>query len=266
MGITVSGGSLAGIILPLVLERFFPTIGFAWGTRAEALIIAPFATTGCFLMKSRLKHDGPVKRFVLPDFSVLRDRRLVIMTVAVFCMDLALFIPSTYITSYALKEGIDRQLAYRLLTLLNAGSLFGRWIPGYFADKVGRFNMINMTFGLCVVSVLGIWLPAGSSAGRMIAFALVYGFASGSNVSLVPVCLGEVCETRMFGRTLGASSTITSFAALLGIPVGGRLLVAAGGEYWSLIVFAGVAYTGALGCFVVVSLLERRKRKMEVDD
>lgn len=33
-------------------------------------------------------------------------------------------------------------LAQYLVSILNAASLFGRTIPGFAADKIGRFNML----------------------------------------------------------------------------------------------------------------------------
>lgn len=47
-------------------------------------------------------------------------------TAGVFFIEWALFIPLSYISSYALVEGVSPVFSYQLLAILNAGSFFGR--------------------------------------------------------------------------------------------------------------------------------------------
>lgn len=54
-------------------------------------------------------------------------------TLSVFFIEWGLFVPITYISSYALSHGISTKLSYQLLAVLNAGSFFGRLLPGYLA-------------------------------------------------------------------------------------------------------------------------------------
>ncbi|KAJ4508610.1 hypothetical protein HRR83_005702 [Exophiala dermatitidis] len=254
-GMAVSGGSLGGILFPLILEALFPQIGFAWTTRAKALMLLPFVAAGCLLMEARFSA-AVTRRIVFPDLNVLLNRRVGLMTAAIFFMEWGLFVPLGYISSYALKEGIESRLAYNMLTFLNVGSLLGRWVPGYLGDKVGRFNTQIMAVSLCIISILAMWLLAGHRTGFLIATAVLFGFGSGSNISLTPVCLAQLCPVERFGTFYAAAYTVSSFGALTGIPVAGALISAAGGEYWGLITFAGVTYAVSLVLFVTVRVLE----------
>ena len=52
----------------------------------------------------------------------------------------------------------------------------------------------------CLVLVMGLWLPdalANSPPNKalLIVFVVVFDFASGSNISLMPVCVGQLCES-----------------------------------------------------------------------
>lgn len=250
-GLAVSGGSLAGIMFPLILEALFSRIGFAWATRVKALILLPFTVAGCLLMKPRFSSPK-TRRLVLPDLSMLLTPRIATMVAGIFLMEWGLFIPITYISSYALKEGMTPQLAYNMLTFLNVGSLFGRWLPGYAADRVGHFNTQILAVLLCCISISVMWKLAAGSVAILVTTAVVFGFASGSNISLTPVCLAQVCEIERFGRFYAAAYTVSSFGALTGIPIGGALLDAAGGEYWGVIAFGGATYMASLLCFVAV--------------
>lgn len=207
------------------------------------------------LVRSRLppppKGHG---RSIWPDFRIFRDKTLSLITAGTFFVEWALFIPLAFVTSYALARGVDPAFSYQLLAILNAGSFFGRWIPGYYADKLGRFNMMIATIFLCMASVLCLWLTAYSSANlvpQLIIFVLIFGFASGSNISLVPVCVGQLCATEVFGRWYASLYTIVSFGCLTGIPVAGSILSKGNENYTGLITFVGACYAAGLACFVI---------------
>jgi MFS family permease len=112
-----------------------------------------------------------------------------------------------------------------------------------------------LTTMLTVVSVLGVWLPAGNSKAGLVVFALIFGFASGSNISLTPVCIGQLCQTGNYGRYYATCYTIVSIGCLTGIPIVGEIIAVNHGDYWGLILFVGVCYVGGLSAFVTVRLL-----------
>ena len=80
--------------------------------------------------------------------------------------------------------------------------------------------------------------------------ALLVGFASGSNVSLTPVWIGQLCPTGSYGRYYATCYTAVSFGCLTGVPIAGEILVHNEGQYWGLMVFVGACYIGALAAFV----------------
>jgi MFS family permease len=93
--------------------------------------------------------------------------------------------------------------------------------------------------------VLAIWLPAKENVVAIVVFAVVFGFGSGGNISLVPVCMGELCPTEQYGRYYTTVYTIVSLRALG--PYWREILHRCLGEYWGLIVFVGCAYAAGLG-------------------
>ncbi len=203
-------------------------------------------------------RDGRAKvQSVWPDFSVFRDARFAFASVGIFFMEWGLFVPLTYIVSYAAAHGQDATESYLLLSYLNAGSVLGRVLPGFLADRFGRFNIIIVTIALCAVTVLALWLPAGTSKAVLVAFAVLFGFASGSNIGLVPVCLGQLCDHRRYGRLYSTAMMVASFGTLSSVPIGGAILDSASGEegWRNLILFTGVAYLVALVCYSVARVL-----------
>jgi MFS family permease len=124
-------------------------------------------------------------------------------------------------------------------------------------------------------------MPAAGNIAAVIIFSVVFGFASGSNISLVPVCVGELCPVENYGRYYTTVYTIVSFGyvsplscdnitrtsfianpfnrALTGVPIAGEILHRCNGQYWGLISFAGCAYAAGIVCFSIAVWLRRRK-------
>ncbi|KKY35261.1 putative riboflavin transporter mch5 [Diaporthe ampelina] len=228
-GIATTAGGIGGIVFPIMLQKLLPRLGFAWSTRILGFIL---------LVR------------VLPDFRVFRDKRFALAATGIFFMEWGLFIPITFIVSYAADHGKNVTNSYTLLSLLNAGSVAGRFLPGLMADRFGRFNVILVTISLCCASVLGLWLPAGTSQAILVAFAVVFGFASGSNLGLVPVCLGQLCDSRDYARYISTANFLASFGTLSSVPIGGALLGDGGRDGWmALILFSGLSYSVALLCY-----------------
>ena len=129
------------------------------------------------------------------------------------------------------------------------------------ADLFGRFNTMVITVSLCLISVLAVWLTASPDDGtrgiaQLIIFCVFFGFASGSNISLTPVCVGQLCETEVFGRWYAGLYTVVSFGCLTGIPIAGQLLATGGGNYNVLIGFVGACYGAGLVCFIWARVLK----------
>jgi MFS family permease len=244
-GLAAAGGSMGGIVFPLTLQALFPKIGWAWSTRVCALINLALLIIANLCIKSRLPARKATKENILPDFTIFRDPVFALTTAGVFFVEWGLFVPLTYISSYALSNGVSISFSYQIVAIFNVGSCFGRYFPGFVADKVGRFNALVVTIALCLVSTLAFWLPANGSIALIVIYSLVFGFASGSGISLTPVCVGQLCKVQNYGRYYATCYTLVSFGSLTGIPIAGQLVTACNGEYWGLIVFTCCSYAAS---------------------
>ena len=198
-------------MFPLTLQSLIPKIGFAWATRAVALICLVLVTLSCFLVKSRLPKKPVSKENMLPDFRILRSPAFALTTAGIFFIEWGLFVPVSYISSYALSHGVSEELSYQLLAILNAGSFAGRALPGFFADHLGRFNTLAATVLLGLISCACLWLPAGNNLPLIIVYSVVFGIASGSGISLTPVCVSSLCTIDRYGTYYSTAYTIVSF-------------------------------------------------------
>ncbi|KAK7897545.1 hypothetical protein LTR67_004172 [Exophiala xenobiotica] len=244
-GLAAAGGSLGGIVFPLTLQALFPKIGWAWSTRVVALVDLVLLIFANLFIKSRLPPRKATKENILPDFRIFRDPVFALTTAGTFFVEWGLFVPLTYLSSYALSHGISTAFSYQIIAILNVGSCFGRYFPGIVADRIGRFNSMIITITMCLITTLAFWLPANGSMALIIVYALVFGFASGSGISLTPVCVGQLCRVENYGRYYATCYTLVSFGSLTGIPIAGQLVTRTGGQYWGLIVFTSCSYAAS---------------------
>ncbi|KAK3317721.1 major facilitator superfamily domain-containing protein [Cercophora scortea] len=261
-GIATTSGGLGGIIFPIILREMLPNLGFPWSCRVLGFIMIGLAVPANLFIKTRLRPkrgpDGhPIIASVWPDLTIFRDLRFAFSAIGIFFMEWGLFVPLTFIISYAAAHGQDATESYVLLSYLNAGSVVGRILPGFLADKFGRFNMVLVTISLCVITLLALWLPAGDSPAMLIAYAVLFGFASGSNLGLLPVCVGQLCDHRQFGLYFSTAMMAASFGTLSSVPIGGALLETGKlDDGWGVvIIFAGASYAVALGCYTMARVL-----------
>lgn len=118
-------------------------------------------------------------------------------------------------------------------------------------DKLGRFNIMIVTTFFSAIIVLALWIPAQGNAA-IIAFAAIFGFSSGTFVSMVPSLVAQISDIRQIGVRNGTNFFIVAFAALCGNPVGGALISRDHGGYVYLQIFSGLTMAVG-GSFYVAS-------------
>ncbi|KAJ5107118.1 oxalate/formate antiporter [Penicillium angulare] len=254
-GIACTAGGIGGVIFPLIILFTAPKIGFPWAIRIIALLSAILCSIACLLLKTRLSRN--MKAGASIDFRALKDANYAATTLAVFLVEFAVFIPITYIASYALHVGVYQQTSYLLIVFLNVGAIPGRFLPGLLADRLGRFNVMILTAIICGILTLSLWLCAGDDVHAIIAFSVLFGFWSGAAISLTPVCISQVCATEDYGKRNGTTFTVASVGTLAGIPIAGAIQSGDGGEYGGLIIFGGALYLAAAFAFILARVVCR---------
>ncbi|KAL7621460.1 hypothetical protein AAE478_008783 [Parahypoxylon ruwenzoriense] len=227
-GLASTGGGLGGVAFPLILQSLFDKLGWGWAVRILGLLV-----------RKRLppaKNASPH-----PDFRILKEKAFLLLTIGVFFLEFGLFIPLAYISSYALANGFDENFAFQILPILNAASVFGRAVPGWWADIIGPFNSNMISICVTIFACYVVWLPFGHTTPGLVVFAVMFGFATGNNISITPVCVGKLCHTQQYGRYYATCYTIVSVACLISLPVAGAIVQATGGRYWGLILCTGLS-------------------------
>lgn len=236
MGIATVGGSVGGMVIPLMLKSLYVKVGFVWAIRCLAFFCVGcmmFSITLCRERVSRklgayddnLKYKGIFGQLKeLFELRSLLDPKYAFFIIGTFFVEVSMMSLLTYLATYAITQGMKESDSYVLLTIFNATGILGRLVPGYMSDKLGHFNvMVLMLIGFSS-TLLVIWLPFGYNFAALYAFAAICGFFSSSILSLTPACLASITPVYKFGQRYGLMYFFVSAGNLFGIPLSAAII------------------------------------------
>lgn len=235
LGVTVSGSSIGGIVIPISLSKMLndTSLGFGWSVRIVGFVMLPLLTFSCIVIKERVPKRNT--QFFLT--SAFKDARFVVLVVAMFFQLMGMLTPLFYLPIYATSQGMGATLAGYLLAILNASSTFGRIIPGILADRYGRINAFAL--GGFSTGITAFCMSSAKTNASLIVFAVVFGFTSGTIISGVAaaftVCLNK---PRDVGTYMGMGLAIAGLGSLIGPPINGAFISAYHG-FFEVSMFSG---------------------------
>lgn len=260
MGLVVASGSLGGVIYSILLNKIFPReeLGFPWAVRFIAFINIIFLVVANLIMKPR----WPTRKRAPVDMSqIIHDPPYWVTIIGLFLGFWGIFIPYFYLQLFSETHGIDPSFLTWTLPILNAGAVFGRFVPNFLADKYGPLNVI-IPSGIISAGTLWALLGVRTVAG-VVLFGLVYGFVSGTFLTLASPALAAFTRSPTLddiGLRIGISCFFTGLALLTGNPIAGALLSAPKYIWWRPLTFACVVIMAGTICITIArQALVRRK-------
>jgi MFS family permease len=245
-GIVIAGSSLGGIIWPIVIDRLLNNtdLGFPWTIRILGFVMIPLLMFSCAAARSpsttptspevgsredeKAGVDDKAAERRAAVKVLLKQPSLQLTCLAMFMIYFGLFAPIFYLPSFAAEAGFSTTLAFYTASIVNGASFLGRILPGFVADRYGKFNCIIIATLSSGVVIL-CWTRATSVAGLVI-WSAAYGFVSGvcvvhcsisergypadtvqSVLSLQQACAAQLATLPTIGLAIG---TVTGSTAL----------------------------------------------------
>lgn len=262
IGISSSGSPLAGIVFPIIFSRLVSSVGFGWATRVIAFILLGLSVIPITFMRTRVPPSG--RKRALIDASALRDPAFVLFVVASLFMFMCLYTAFFYIQLFSEMHHLSSlDFSPYLVTLLNVGSVFGRIVPNYLADKLGSVNMAIACAAVSTILLYG-WLGIHNLAG-VVVFTLLYGLFSGGIVSILPsVIITMSPDMSRVGTRMGMMFTVTGLSILVGTPIAGAILGGYSERQWKgMIGYSAAGLTlGSILYLASRTVLYRRNGKL----
>ncbi|KAK0206036.1 major facilitator superfamily domain-containing protein [Desarmillaria ectypa] len=241
LGLTTAGASIGSAVFPIVAHKLINDIGFAWTMRVIAFILIFSMGIANLTMRRRLppaNSSGGIlnlKAFINAPYTL--------WCLSTFTAFLGIYTVLTYISVSATAYGVSPDVAFYLVSIVNASSGIGRIVAGICAD---RFSALDFFGPMTIIAgALTYAWPFARTLASMVVIAVIYGFSSGAYVSsfLIPVFeLGEISD---FGRRTGMTMSIAALGAVAGPPISGAINTATGG-FEAMGYYAGTAITLAV--------------------
>ncbi|EAW09008.1 putative monocarboxylate permease [Aspergillus clavatus NRRL 1] len=234
-GVAAAGSGLGGIIYPIIFHRLIDRIGFGWTVRAIGLVIFVSLLIPLLIFRVRVKPAGKRKILDLPAF---KEPAYTVFVLGAMLAYITINIPFYYIQYFALTKHLAAgDLPFYLLSIITTGSIFGRILPNYLANKIGAFNIISICSIICGGTVVAL-VDMSNLPGAVIV-SLLYGFFSGAVVSLPPTCFVKLSPDRsLIGTRMGMGYGVMMIGNLIGSPVAGAILQDRG--FNAMWIFGGV--------------------------
>ncbi|KAJ2829099.1 hypothetical protein IWW50_001040 [Coemansia erecta] len=256
-GIAVAGGSIGGLWMSFATRAMNTHLGYHWSLRVNGLMIIAAGCAFSPLMRKRM--DVP-KRDKIIDLAALKNGRFILLFIFSMFATGGYYAPYYYMPPYV--EVVLKQPAgwsANISSILNAGSIADRILIGISADFLGPLNALLLSSVISTIAVLVFWLPF-KNLGMLIFSAVVFGFCSGSLVSLIPVITANLFGIKRLSSNIGLlfiSYTIGSFVCS---PVAGSLLdkYGHGTDYTWTIVYAGLFFAVATLTLLVLRISIQR--------
>ncbi|KAI1196278.1 major facilitator superfamily domain-containing protein [Nemania serpens] len=239
LGLAISiasvGSAIGGIIYPAIFTYTLASIGFGWATRVIAFVVLG---TSLFIIPMRSKTKPTASRSVI-DWAAFTDLPYMLLNLGLVFGFMGLYVVTTYFQLFALsRTNVTTNVSDNLLIIINAGSLVGRVVLGYFADMVGSINM--QTAMALVATILAFSLLAVHTSAAIIVVAVLFGISSGTFLGLPVASIVRVSDDpSKIGTRIGMTLLFVGIGALISYPIAGAIL-GESDNWLGLILFSGV--------------------------
>jgi len=184
------------------------------------------------------------------------DLTFSMILLAAFLASLGSYFPVYYVQQFADFHGVDKNLSFYSIAILNAANMFGRIVPNYIADKVGAwsvFTTLILLNGLLTFAMLGCGNPAG-----LVSFSIFYGFSVGGVISVYMPLIATISKGRHdMGRRIGVALVPVGVAYLVGSPIT-AMIIGKDFVWWRGITFAAVTMIAAFICLIIMRISMQR--------
>ena len=154
---------------------------------------------------------------------------------------------------FAMDRGMAQGSVAELISLVLVGSIAGRLLMGYLADRWSKKHVMLLVYLIVASTIPLLW--AAPSPATLRAAAVLFGIGLGGDYMIIPLMAAELFGLRRMGRVMGIVLTADGVAEAI-VPMAVATLRDRSGSYGPG--FALLVALAALGA-LAVSLLPRRK-------
>jgi sugar phosphate permease len=265
MGFAYLGIGIGGTLVPLA--AYWLTSQFGWRAALQILgvLMIVIAFPMAWLVKDGPVGDGGADLSETPEppdprrsiGAILRSPAFYLLAVGSMCsigavggtmQNLKLFL--------SLDVKLGQAEVAQIASLVLAGSLIGRILMGYLADRWARKRVMLLIY-LIVALAIPLLFKAGRPDARW-AFALLFGIGLGGDYMIIPLMAADLFGVKALGRLMGIVLTADGVAEAAAPMLVAAIRDRTGSYEGGFLVLIGLAAIGALA----VAFLPSRSKQL----
>ena len=213
MGIAYLGIGIGGALVPLVANALASALGWRAALRVLGLLMIAVALPGAYLVREPAA-TAPTPTDAAPLGSIFRRPALYLLIVASACSIGAIGGTIQNLKLYlSLDRGLDQGRAAHILSLVLFGSIAGRLLMGWLADRWTRKRVMLLVYAIVAATIpLLAWAP---TPRLLQVSALLFGVGLGGDYMIIPLMAAELFGLRVMGRLMGIVLTADGVAEAL---------------------------------------------------
>jgi sugar phosphate permease len=248
MGIAYLGIGVGGALVPLIAHALTQSLGWRGALRALGVLMIVIAFPAAFFVKELPATASATASAAAPSplGSVFRRPAFYLLAFASMCSIGAVGGTMQNLKLYlSMDRGLGQGDAARILSLVLVGSLIGRLLMGWLADRWPKKYVMLLVYALVAATIP--LLAFAPSPAMLHAGALLFGIGLGGDYMIIPLMAAELFGLRVLGRLMGIILTADGVAEAT-VPMGVAALRDASGTYAQGFLFlVALAALGALG-------------------
>ncbi|HSB62388.1 MAG TPA: MFS transporter, partial [Vicinamibacteria bacterium] len=232
MGVAYLGIGFGGALVPLVAHALVQALGWRGALRALGVLMILIALPGALMVREPSRPAAGAARpagEAVSMAAVFRRPAFYLLAVGSMCSIGAV---GGTMQNLKLYLSLDRNFAQgdvaTLLSLILVGSIAGRLLMGWLADRWAKKRVMLLVYSIVAGSIpLVAFMPSGP---LLYASALVFGVGLGGDYMIIPLMAAELFGLRVMGRLMGLVLTADGVAEAV-VPLGVATLRDSAGSY-----------------------------------
>jgi sugar phosphate permease len=244
MGIAYLGIGVGGAVVPLLANALVQSFGWRGALRALGVLMILIAFPAAFFVKE--PAAAVTAAAPLPLGAILRRPAFYLLAFASMCSIGAVGGTMQNLKLYlSLDRGFAQSEAARILSLVLLGSLIGRLMMGWLADRWAKKHVMLLVYALVAATIP--LLAFAPTPALIHVGALLFGIGLGGDYMIIPLMAAELFGLKLLGRIMGIILTADGVAEAT-VPMGVATLRDAYGTYTPGFLFlVALAALGAVG-------------------
>jgi sugar phosphate permease len=212
MGIAYLGIGIGGALVPLAAYALTQTFGWRGALRWLGVLMILIALPAAVFVREPDAAEGERQRRDRSSIRpVLRTPAFYLLAVGSMASIGAIGGTMQNLKLYlSLDRGLSQAQIATTLSLILAGSIVGRLLMGWLADRWPKKQVMLLIYAIVAAAILPLAFAPTPTA--LNAFALAFGIGLGGDYMIIPLMAAELFGVRVLGRLMGVVLTADGVA------------------------------------------------------